>query len=244
MITGAATWRTCTPCSAVTSPGRRVHPAGALLLQSRDGGAHDRLPPGAGCDRRVVPARPRKASAARSREDARHRHRLAEQPDRRGVPGGGAARGERALPRPRPLSHQRRGLRVLHVTVRPACVAASFDGADAYTISLFSLSKRTASPAGVSGTWCIRAPARRDHEVAGHHPRCVRRHLAGGRDGRARGRRGVLSRAPARACRGPRHRPGGARVARALCTVRRPTARSTVSSASTAPWTPWRSSSG
>ena len=49
-----------------------------------------------------------------------------EQPDRRGLPGGSAARGQRALPATRHLPHPRRGLRVLHLRRR----AARFAGLD------------------------------------------------------------------------------------------------------------------
>ena len=85
---------------AITDPGRRDHPAGAVLLQSRDGGGDGRRDGGRACRRRASYQLDVTAIAQRDHAaHARHRHRLAEQPDRRGLSRGGAARGQRALPR-------------------------------------------------------------------------------------------------------------------------------------------------
>ena len=91
----------------------------------------------------------RRVSAGRRRDCRRHHaahprggDRLAEQPDRRGVSRGRAARGQRAAAATRRLPHSRRGVRVLHVRRRAATSRrARSTGPAAHTISLYSLSK-------------------------------------------------------------------------------------------------------
>ena len=121
---------------------RRGDPAGAVLLQPRDGrrdgaaaGRSSCRPTrGTSCDVEAIAAR-HHAAHARRRDD------LAEQPDRRRVPRGRPARGERAVRRARRLAHPRRGVRVLHLRRRRHFSPGSIPGADAHTISLYSLSK-------------------------------------------------------------------------------------------------------
>ena len=85
---------------AITDPGDEIDPAGAVLLQSRDGDRDGRRAAGARCRRRPdLSARSGRDRARHHAANARGRDGLAEQPDRRGLPGGRAARGERALPR-------------------------------------------------------------------------------------------------------------------------------------------------
>ena len=66
-------------------------------------------------DRRALSARSRRHPRRGDAAHARDRHGVPEQSDRRGLSGGGAARRQPALPGARHLSHQRRGLRVLHL---------------------------------------------------------------------------------------------------------------------------------
>ena len=104
--------------------GRRDHPAGAVLLQSRDGDSDGRLPRGA--RRRPTSAISCDLDAIRARDHRRTRAIVTVSPNNPSgavYPRSGAARGERAVRRARPLSHQRRGLRVLHLRSGAPCLA-------------------------------------------------------------------------------------------------------------------------
>ena len=139
---------------AVTDPGDEV------ILQAPFYFNHDMAIVIAGCRTVAVPTDDRVPAAA-GRDprgdhaaDARRRHHLAEQPDRRGLPGSGAARGERPVRRARALPRPRRGVRVLHVRRRAALLARRVRPAGTTTRSRCSRSRRpTGWPAGGSATW-------------------------------------------------------------------------------------------
>ena len=123
--------------------GRRDHPERAVLLQPRDGDSDGRTARAVrvATDERYQ-LRLDAIRAAITDRDARDRHRLAEQSERRGLQRGRAARGQRALPRSRALPHHRRGVRVLHVRRGAARVAGRrFLAPTAHTIAMYSLSK-------------------------------------------------------------------------------------------------------
>ena len=86
--------------------------------------------------------------------DARDRDGLPEQPDRRRLSRGGAARGERAVRRARAAAHLGRGLRVLHLGRRPRTSRPARCPVRARTRSRCTRCRRpTASPDGASATW-------------------------------------------------------------------------------------------
>ena len=134
--------------------GRRGDPAGAVLLQPRDGDRHR------GRARGPCPHVPR-LSARRAGHrrcdylpDAGHRHRLSQQPDRRGVLRRVAPCGERALPGSRPLPHPRRGVPSTSPTT--PCRPIRRERSTAHPATPFRsirCRRRTAWPAGGSGTW-------------------------------------------------------------------------------------------
>ena len=139
---------------AITDPGRRSDPAGAVLLQPRDGDRDGRRAARAGADHGRPSARRRRHRARDHAAHARDRHRLAEQPDRRRLPGSVAARGQRALPRSRHLSHARRGLRVLHVRRRaPFLAGVDRRRRGAHASRSIRCRRRTAWRAGGWATW-------------------------------------------------------------------------------------------
>ena len=141
-----------------------------------------------------------------------------------------AARGQRAVPRARDLSHRRRGLRVLHLRRRRArVVRRRFPAPSEHTISMYSLSKAY----GFAG-WRIgymvypEHPGVGDGEVPGHDSGLPAGGVADRGDRGARRRPRLLRAARPRARRDPRHRrlaAVGAGAAGRAC--RRPTARST-----------------
>ena len=94
----------------------------------------------------VADGRPLSARCAGDRRrnhatDAGCRHGVTEQSDRRGLSGGGAERGQRALQGARHFPHARRGLRVLHLRQRATFLTRLARGRGDHTISLYSLSK-------------------------------------------------------------------------------------------------------
>ena len=101
-------------------PGGRGDPPLPVLLQPRDGD-HPRLRGSrARPRRRTAPAGPSGDRRGDHGEDARDRHRVAEQPDRGGLPAGDAGGDPPALRGARDLPRQRRGVRIFHLRRRPA----------------------------------------------------------------------------------------------------------------------------
>ena len=101
-------------------PGGRGDPPLPVLLQPRDGD-HPRLRGSrARRRRRTAPAGPSGDRRGDHGKDARDRHRVAEQPDRGGLPAGDAGGDPPALRGARDLPRQRRGVRIFHLRRRPA----------------------------------------------------------------------------------------------------------------------------
>ncbi len=123
MVTAGANMAFVHAVLAITAPGDEI------ILPVPFYFNHEMAIQMAGCtavrvaDRRSLSAAPRRAARGDHRSHARHRHGLAEQPERRRLQRGRAARGQRALPRSRALSHRRRGVRVLHLRRGAARVA-------------------------------------------------------------------------------------------------------------------------
>ena len=206
----ARTWRSCTPCSRSPSPATRSSCRCRSTSTTRWRFRWPAAAPSRVADRRALPAAPRRASArAHHRSHARHRHHLAEQPDRRRVLRSVAARGQRPVPRSRACTTSPTRPTSTSPTATARHVSpGSFAGADGHTISLYSLSKAY----GFAG-WRIGYMVYPEHldvgdaEDPGHDPDLPAGDLAG------RGARGDRGRAApycepyvARARRDPRHR--------------------------------------
>ena len=176
----------------------------------------------AGC-RAVLRAHRRSLSAARrgdrvcrDRSDARDRHHLAEQSERRGARGAGSARGQRALPRAGDLPLLRRGVRILHLRRCPSRVAGSVPGRRrAHGLVVFAIQGLRLRRLADRIHGLPRASRRRDDEESGHDPDLPDRGLTARGHRRAGDRPRVLRAPRPRARRGPRDRDLAAGVARA-----------------------------
>ena len=120
---------------------RRGHPAGAVLLQPRDGRRDGGLPAGGGAHRRAVSTAGRRDCRGHHAAHARHRDDLAEQPERGRLSRGRPARGQRVCaPRAACGTSTTRSTSTSPTGCRTSRRRRS-PGADAHTISLYSLSK-------------------------------------------------------------------------------------------------------
>ena len=217
---------------AITDAGRRGHPAGAVLLQSRDGDRDGRLPRRARC-------RPTSAISCDLDAIARARSRRARAPSSPSRRTTRAARCFReaalravndALPRARPVPHQRRGLRVLHLRRRAPRLAGRRSRTPPRTPSRCTRCRRpTASPAGASATWCIPEHlASAMMKSPGHDPDLPAGRVAGRGARRARGRAAATaSRTSASSPRSATSSLSELRRSRRWRPCRPPTARST-----------------
>ena len=165
---------------AIADPGDEIDPAGAVLLQPRDGDRDGGRRPVRRADRRELSARPGRDRARDHAANARRRHGLAEQPDRRRLSRSRAARGQRAVPRRAASSTST----TRPTSTSPTAARALFAGdrsrrPPAHTISLFSLSKAYGMASWRIGYMVIPdAPVRRGQQDPGHDPDLPARRVA------------------------------------------------------------------
>ena len=176
---------------AITVARRRNHPAGAVLLQPRDGDRDGRLPGRARADRRSLSA----ATSRRSRGAMTPRTRaivtISPNNPSGAVLSEASLRAVNELCRDaRHVSHLRRAVRVLHLRRGPPRVARLVRRRRRRTPSRCTrCRRRTGSPAGASATWRIpKHLARGDAQEPGHDPDLPDDRLAGRRGGGARRR--------------------------------------------------------